>query len=404
MNDLQSFLYNNIRKILTKDCIDYSILSIEDQYELYEICKAHEIHLLVYETFKISNMNGFDKSLLLEWKGKYLKNTLNLIAKVQHVKDLFALFDSSKLDVMVLKGFSYSRYYINPSVRRMDDIDLFVAETQITKACEILEDYGYRQLSDGGVKSHHLVFVSKGQLPIELHTELVDQMSFPYIYDMMYELFDDAYKTSYQGINFTSSSAEYELLFCIVHIYKHYCGVGFGFKQLCDLYYIISETQLDWVLITEKLKHYKILNFSVGIFTILNDDFNIEIPKFVFETIIIEQNIMNLFRDDIYLSGAFGFHNKSKYLSNHIADYKLDNDINGIKFKLYIEYLFPAKEHMLAYKEFQYCKRNGLLLPIAWIHRIFKHLLMGNISMNKNYINKEFINNRILLKKWVKDI
>ncbi|MBI9014124.1 MAG: nucleotidyltransferase family protein [Clostridiales bacterium] len=399
MVEIQSFLYNNIGTILEQKSVDYSVLTIEEQYNFFEMTRAHEIHLLVYDSFKNSDMDHFDESLLNEWKALYLQSTMGHLYKIKNIRTLFDSFKENDIEVMLLKGISYSRYYKNPSSRRMGDIDIYVKEKQIDMACEVLESYGYiQQLSTR--KSHHLVFFCEGQLLVELHTEFVDQERFPDIYDMRYQIFEDSYPIDYEGLSFISPTIEYEFLYCMLHMYKHYCYVGFGLKQICDLYYIISRNELNWAFILTKLTEYKMTNFSNVVFKILREDFSLTLPDIIKKSLgKVDTEIVELLKNDVFLSGPFGFFDKSKFLSNQIADHTLKTSKSFISKKL--SFLFPSREHLAGITRYKYCRKTVLFLPIAWIHRIVSNLLRQNISISNNYVDNEFINKRIKLKKWV---
>jgi len=397
MVEMQSFLYKNIGTILEQEYVDYSVLTIEEQDKLLETTKAHEIHLLVYDSFKNSDMSQFDESLLINWKALYLQSTMAHLYRTKNLEKLFESFKNTNVEVMLLKGISYSRYYNNPSSRRMGDIDIYVNEKQIDIACEVLESYGYKQQLTTR-KSHHLIFYCEGQLLIELHTEFVDQEKFPAIYDMRYEIFEDSYSINYGGLDFISPTIEYEFLYCMLHMYKHYCSVGFGLKQICDLYYIVSRNELNWEFIITKLTEYKMINFSNVVFRILREEFNLTLHDIINESSEgVDAEIVELLKNDIFLSGPFGFNDKSRFLSNQIADHTLNTSKSFMSKKL--SFLFPSREHLAGIMRYKYCKKTIFLLPVAWIHRIGSNLLRQNIG--NNYVDDEFINKRIKLKNWV---
>ena len=399
---LQKFYYENLKRILCYEPIDYSSLALEDHEELYKMALAHDIHLFVYESFKNSYISKINFELLNKWKSKYIRKTLNQQQTVNNIKGIFNAFKESDLQVMILKGIAYARYYKNPFARRMTDLDIYVRHNDIDKIDKILEGFWYYKVDNKGLPSHHIIYKNAHNITIELHTKLVDENKFPELALLSEDIFENTYMTSFNGIDFLSPKAEYELLFCLAHMYKHYYDVGFGFKQICDVFQIINHNSIDWKFVYDKMETYKIKSFSMALFKIIKDYFSIDFPQiYNNEFIGLNHEIMSVFLDDIYASGAFGLHDKAKYLSNHIADHKFENEQGASKLITYKNYLFPSRDYMIGYQEFQYLRNNKFLLPIAWIKRIRKHLKKGHLK--KEYINQDLIHKRILLKNWMTD-
>jgi hypothetical protein len=402
MAGLQEFYYNNLKKILEHEPVNYKVLSLDQHEELYKISVAHGIHLFVYESFKNSNLTKMNFDLFNKWKSKYLRKTLNQQQSINNIRGIFCGFKSNNIDVMILKGIAYSRYYKNPFARRMADLDLYVKAEDLTETERVLKGLGYHKSDNKGVDSHHIIFKQANNIIIELHTKLIDEKKFPELSYLSQDIFENTYKAEFQGIHFLSPKGEYELLYCLVHMYKHYYDVGFGFKQICDVYQIIMNHDMDWQMVFDKIENYKIRSFSMSILKIMNDYFDVNFPEcYHVQFDNIEDKIMTLFLKDIYKSGAFGFHDKEKYLSNHIADHQFENKLEKSKFQAYKKYLFPTSDFMLGYKEFQYIKKHKYLLPFAWLQRINKHFKKGHLK--KHYINQDLIQNRLTLKNWMTD-
>ena len=126
-------------------------------------------------------------------------------ARVQEA--LLAEFAAAGLHPVVQKGSEAAKYYADPSVRQVGDIDLFLAEGVDGS---FAQDGSCHRAADGAV-----VFVREG-VTVELH---------PRYYDI---------HLSPARLPAPASPCG-EILLLSSHIFKHAIGPGVGCKQLCDL-------------------------------------------------------------------------------------------------------------------------------------------------------------------------
>lgn len=127
-------------------------------------------------------------------------------ARVQEA--LLKQLDAAGLHPVVQKGREAAKYYADPSVRQVGDIDLFLPEGEFQQARALFPQA--RKASDGA-----LVFVLDG-VTVELH---------PRYYDI---------HLSPEKLPAIASPCG-EVLLLSAHVFKHAMGPGLGCKQLCDL-------------------------------------------------------------------------------------------------------------------------------------------------------------------------
>ena len=120
------------------------------------------------------------------------------------------------LHPLIQKGTEAAKYYAQPSVRQVGDIDLYLPEGEFQQALSMFSDA--RTASDGSA-----VLVRNG-VAVELH---------PRYYDIHRPAQDLPAPGSPCG----------ELLLLSAHIFKHAIGFGLGCKQLCDLAVALSRLE-----------------------------------------------------------------------------------------------------------------------------------------------------------------
>ena len=170
-------------------------------------------------------------------------------ARVQ--KELLAQLATAGLHPVVQKGSEAAKYYADPSVRQVGDIDLFLPEGEFARARALFPDA--RKASDGA-----LVWVRDG-VTVELHPRY-------------YDLHLASAKLPPVG------SPCGEILLLSSHIFKHAMGFGLGCKQLCDL--AVALTRLDGKYdkneLSEALQRAGLLRWHTLLCSLLVADFGLD--------------------------------------------------------------------------------------------------------------------------------
>lgn len=155
------------------------------------------------------------------------------------------------LHPVVQKGTEAAKYYPDPSIRQVGDIDLYLPGDEYRRARALFPDA--RKASDGAV-----VFVIEG-VTVELHPRY-------------YDIHLPASKLPAVG------SPCGEVLLLSSHIFKHAMGPGIGCKQLCDL--TVAMTRLDGhydkLELSQVLKAAGLLRWHTLLCSLLVADFGLD--------------------------------------------------------------------------------------------------------------------------------
>ena len=397
MNVLKSFLFNNLKAIVDQEQVNYSLLPKNLYEEFFEFSVAHNLQLLVYESYKNSITDTMDPTVLSKWKIEYLKSSMTSKMLLYNSKKVFHELCNNDIKVIIFKGISYSRYYINPITRLMGDIDIIVESRNYDKTINILEKLGYVCINKS-IKSHHLVFEKKDAFNIELHHSIVDCEKHSQFKSLNDICFSSVVECKQNDIVFYHPTVSDELKMCLVHMYKHYCSTGFGYKMLIDLYLILRKASYEEILEFSKESH--IYNFTLLLMRLMRDYFQ---QKFSIETDEqlnqIAPTVLDLFTQDIHMSGAFGFKDKLIFISKITSN--VSENCENSTLKRNLRYLFPTVEYFSRSSNYTYCRSNNLLLPIAWIHRIIRAISTGKIRVTEKNIDNKVIVDRMKVMDWV---
>jgi len=397
MNTLKLFLLNNLKAITDQEQDDYSMLPEELHEDFYDFSVAHNLQLLVYESYRNSIVDSLSPAILSKWKIEYLRSSMTSKMLFYNSRKVFHELYDNDIKVIVFKGISYSRYYINPITRLMGDIDIIVEPDNYDETVNILEKIGY-VCANKGIKSHHLIFEKKDAFNIELHHSIVDYDIHPQFKSLKGICFHNEEECKLEEIVFYHPTISNELKMCLVHMYKHYCSTGFGYKMLIDLYLILKKASYEDILEFSKESH--IYNFTLLVLRLMRDyflqEFSIETDEELNE---IDPTVLDLFTQDIHMSGAFGFKDKLMFISKITSN--ISENCERSAWKRNLRYLFPTVEYFSRSSNYTYCYSNKLLLPIAWIQRIIRAISTGKIRVTEKNIDNKVIIDRMKVMDWV---
>ena len=164
---------------------------------------------------------------------------------------LFQHLAEFKLHPIVQKGSEAAKYYANPSVRQVGDIDLYLPKADFRRARSIFPQA--KKTSDGALE------MIRDHVTVELHPRY-------------YDIHRRAEKLPAPG---TPCG---EILLLSAHIFKHVIGHGLGCKQLCDLTIALArlDGKYDKAELRAALKYAGLLRWHTLLCSLLVADFGLD--------------------------------------------------------------------------------------------------------------------------------
>lgn len=282
-------------------------------------------------------------------------------AQEQEAKELAEVFAENEIKHCFLKGSKISKYYDEPDMRFMLDMDVFIEPGKAEKAAEIIISRGYKY--DNYEDEKDAGYVKKPFLNFELHKEL------KYDYDKGYDYYKGAFSRMVADENGYSLNMTDEdfYVYILSHTAHHFESAGTGIRSIVDHYYLKKKLKplCNEKLLSEALESTGLLKFSESMDRLSDYWFNDgEYSESVKET-----------ADYIVLSGVFGTQT-NYYLSGII-----NGDYSDKKSSYFLTRLFlPFK---LMKKRYPILKRLPFLLPVLWVVR-----LLGAFKNREKYANE----------------
>lgn len=237
---------------------------VSDPAELPSIlwlCQIHGTGPLIYnellktlspETSPMGNGRLVTSEQAMQMKQACLQNMLvqgqweQVLAKVWNAfeeHNAECKLQSEKVHAVLMKGFSYARMYPLSHLRAWGDLDVWVGPEQYHNACRVLREAfpEAKHHDEEWDELKHYCFVFPNGMAIELHRvsmDFLDPKDQAYWNSLSPSLSHMGqggdYSIEVGGVRVPVFEPKYDLLFCFMHSWEHFCGTGIPLKQVCD--------------------------------------------------------------------------------------------------------------------------------------------------------------------------
>lgn len=265
---------------------------------LIDMASRHRLKPLLYHNLNSICPKVVPEDILAELKDYFNVNVRKNLLLTGELTKILELFKNENIDAIPYKGPILANLaYGNLSFREFGDIDIFVNESDVIKARDILIYNGYNLLlseisSKTYLKSQReYKFTSKGiQIPVEIQWS---------VYGVSFHLQDPNYFHSPKNIgnieilntHFLSFNPETLLLILALHTAGHRWQY---LMWICDLAEIIQRFNIEWNEVineSEKLGIKRILYINLAL---TSDLFDLEIPRKVLEEMNDDKYVIEL--------------------------------------------------------------------------------------------------------------
>lgn len=354
---------------------DFSNISMSNEQFIELITEARTQHLdsLVINYISktvdqnvISNFSNYKKESIIK--------TLINSSKYRGVEIISKVLNQNNIDYVYLKGPCYKNVYLQPEIRLLSDFDILVKPESLDFTVEVLLSIGY-EVDKKRENEYNLYLVHNDYLPIELHFKLTIDKELNYHNDFMNQMFIDKIFITENKENIFVPNIENTIVYSLMHMMKHLYTTGFGLRQFYDfaLFSYKYKDVINYNLLDIYLRKYKLGRLYRSLVYLVSRELKIHLGM---DSYTKETNEIKYFSecllDFMFVSGVYGHKNQLNDSVSFIRKYSTTNLMNRIN-KLSI--VFPSKKNLST--KYKYAKNNGLLLPLAWIHRL--------ISSKKNF-------------------
>lgn len=308
--------------------------------ELFEMALKQSLAgMMLGGVEKLLESNSVAKpAILLEWIGEqqYIESQNKLQNK--RAKELYEIFKEGDYRSCVLKGQGTATYYDRPELRQSGDIDLWV-EGDRDEIVRFVQSKGVHvesvDIKDSAMWFFDDVMVEVHYRPNCMFNPFVDkklQAFFQEQSDRQFAAFDEK-------LGFAHTTIEFDLVYSLVHIYRHIFSEGIGLRQLVDYFYILKHSDKQG-----REKAYQTVcgfgmkEFAGGIMYILQEKFGMSE-----EYALCGVNKLHgeFLQNEILIGGNFGQYDTRYSFAG--KDEKFKRGIAMLKRNLHFVRLYPSE-------------------------------------------------------------
>lgn len=359
-----------------------------DWDEVIDLANKHKVEGIIYLALRKSNLIskvGENRINLLKQKA-----AITGIGQSRHISGLSIVFNKiieENIPVIVLKGLVVRDFYPQPDQRTMSDADILVHKDDVEKVKNLLIDMGYIFLEDHKA-SHHIALVHHRYPMIEVHWNLFKRDGFSNELEHYERLiWKRAIKVNVGEAEVLSLSYEDLALHLCMHMAAHLAATGFGVRQLCDLVVLVEKKgeEIDWNSFIMKARMYGFEKFSLIMFLLCKELFQMEIPKELEIKYVNNKKYVAALIDEIFEAGVHGKKEMANQFATQVAFNFEDKDSNPTlgAIKRYFRFIFPRIDDMS--DKYSYAKKIKILAPIAWIHHLFVGIFATEYSFKDKF-------------------
>ena len=249
-----------------------------DWVRLFDLANKQSLTSVLIEGInKVSSLSqSIDKALLLGWIGLNQLTVSQNQLQNRRAGELCKLFEEGGVRSTILKGQGTALYYEHPEYRQCGDIDVWV-EGDRDKILNFLRNKGFKI---GHVDIKHSDVEIFEDVPVEVHFQ-PSWMYSPSTNQKLLKFFRCKFEAQFanadENAGFTHTTIDFDLVYSMVHIYRHIFSEGIGLRQLVDYYYILKKSSpIHKEEAFEILKSLKMELFVGGIMWILTSCFGMK--------------------------------------------------------------------------------------------------------------------------------
>lgn len=341
---LRAFIYGEEPKLSGKSNIE-ELLKFAYRQKLLGIFAYMNKRWSLFDSKKAKSLDAAYYSALFESTvrcSKFLK--------------LSEFLSENEIEHMPVKGYYIRELYPVKELRSFGDIDILIHEKDRKRCDSLMKSLGYTVKNDWEPTYSYI----KDDEYYEIHTNLFDVR----LKDRadMTEYFSSAWLHAKKdsGLRFVPDT-EFHLIYIICHLAKHLSTGGAGIRMYLDvaLYILRYDSVISWESTEEEFKKLGLERFFHTVLSAVNEWF--------------------------YVKASCDFENFGEELSE-LLEFTLDSDIFGhsrdnsaiklrgeerSKRRTALKILFPPAEQLE--NRYTFLKRSRILLPLAWIVRVFKN-------------------------------
>ena len=341
---------------------EYDVHSNIDYATVLEEASAQSVFGLVYPLVS----SALPEQKAAKYEERFFTQVLqNTMVESGHAA-VHELMASNQIPYVTIKGCISAKYYPDPSLRCMGDVDFLVKKSDFDRAVELTEKQGFVPEEEESSVRHRSL--KKGTVVWEVHhtvSGIPEGMIGAICRRKLDGIIKSAVRYETESGVFMVPDDFYHGLVMLLHVAGHVTSTGVGLRHVCD-WAVFVNSMSENALIEMFRKDFKEIGlwYFAKVLTALCTKY-LGLPKREF-TSDVDDKLLADMMDDILTGGNFGKKDKDRYHSSMLVSSDNSNMLkNGLRtLNKRAKVRMPITEKV------------PVLLPIGWAYVGVNHLVM----------------------------
>ena len=331
------------------------------------------------------------ESVLNSWNNRSKLEFMKSARQVNRYKQIALALRDNGIKGIVIKGYALATLYPDLFQRYSGDLDIKFDKADKGKVKKVFTDLGLVQNEEDSKENVYIFY--DNTICIEAHFTLWEDYEGQNIDILRQEKLDDEDTiiplyisgTTEESFGYTLGITEH-LILQMFHVIKHFILEGIEDRYMMDLSLYINRyyDQIDFIRFWDVMKRMEFEDYTVIYFSECIKYFELDNRALCGREYHLARD-EEAFLGDMLMVGKRSFDDESNFSMLGI----LSPYVNGGK-KLAVnktgrilDTLFPSAKDIDAH--YSYCKKFKILLPLAWIHRVFRTIYFKATKGNRVY-------------------
>lgn len=318
-------------------------LAPEEWNTMYRMAKEHAIIGILFSGIEhLPAELRPPKDIILRWFSateKIRKTNQLLDARAVEITNYFR---KEGFESCILKGQGLARLYPTTQLRTPGDIDIWIAGkrndilSHCQKVCPSFE-----------VRYHHMHFPFFQDVEVEVHFT-PSWMNYPIDnYRLQHYFKAECHKQMSHALipfietgNISVPTAEFNRIYILLHIYRHFLGEGIGLRQLIDYYYVLQQGFTDYERLNTIywLQKLHMVRFAAAVMHIMKEVFELDENFLLLKP---NSKVGTLLINEVMMAGNFGKYDKR--IDRYRQDSALHRFVSSIRRNEHFLHHYPLE-------------------------------------------------------------
>lgn len=372
-------LLEALRAHLNREKITWKTVSAEEWIAFFRLASEQSVLPMVFDTvFDCEAATSIPEEMIQGLHHSVREQVVAQMRKTAEICELYPRLCQAGLRPLIVKGIICRSLYPNPDYRLSNDEDFLIQWDEFEQADQAMTGWGMAQQDvqkDAQKEFEVTYFHPGGCLVVELHKDFFPKDSDAY--GDLNQLFTDVHKTAVteeiEGCTFYTLNATDHLVYLTAHALKHFLHSGFGIRQVCDIVIFAEkhEREINWEVVYEKCEKMHAHCFMMTLLEIGRTYLNRgPINAVAAEKWQALRTDPTELLHDLLSGGVYGGNDLTRKRSSTITLGAVAAEKQGKRAQGSLRTaLFPPAKELAG--RYHYLKKYPVLLPVAWMDRIF---------------------------------